>query len=431
MTTIIEVIKKAIRDIDPTIDISNASTLMDLLITPGSLMMEPVLKQISFLVRNQSMSDPRLIEPTELDALMANFLQYRNNGARSTGMVEVFYAAPINLDVPYGTKFTDILGNEYVTTQAMYVSADTMANNTWLYPYYSSGPLAVESINIAQLTEIGPNQITSTALLPAPARVTNPTGFSGNVPKESNVKFFARALDSVITRSLGSAAGIENTLVTLYPTIQDISVKGMGDAEMLRDLVLSGIAVYPYKTVIDFYGKVSGLVDLPHPESLAYWNVFWDDPTTSGIQPDLPSLEELAIDELTTTQYAGMYKFNDAAYTKFNTSIIMEEHFADESLAAHWRTSDAKHALGVSASSSEFAIEQRGAGNKLRLGYRTTDTDVPTRPIKVDVQFMLNVLNFLKISATMAPEVSAAQPHADRFADIYAVQRFVDENTIS
>lgn len=427
MTTIIEIIKKAINTIDPTLDLSESSSLTDLLVTPGSLMMEPFLKQLSYLLRNLTIKDPLNIEPTELDAIMMNFLQFRNMGAKSSGAVEVFYASPIDLDIPYGTIFTDTNGNEYSVTNPIYVSADTMRNNTWLYPYYSSGPIAVEAVSSAILSEIGPNQIVSTTLLPAPDRVTNPTGFSGNVPKETNIDFIARAMDSVITGSLGSAAGIENTLSSTFSTITDIQIKGMGDVEMLRDLVISGISEYPYKTVIDFYGKVSGLFDLPYPESLAYSTVFWDNPATSGIQPDLPSLSEIAIDELNTAQYAGMYRLDDAAYTKFKSAVILEETFGADTLPAHWRTSDAKYALGAIANSNEFGIEQRGAGNKFRLGYRTTTTDVPTRPITVDVQFMLNVLNFLKISATMAPGVSAAQPHVNSYADVPSVVTFVNQ----
>jgi len=424
MTTIIELIKKTLRAADPTLDISGSSTLSDLLITPGSLMMEPFIKQLQFLLLNLGINDPQSMEPTELDAILGNFLKFRNPGTPSTGVVELFYTTPTSIDIPNGTLFTDTGGNTYATSKQYSISADAMAINSWLYPYYSTGPISVSSTKTGLITEIGPNQITTTDLKPAPAKVTNPAGFSGGTDGETNLDFVLRVMDEVTTGSLGSAVGIQTTLVSSFPTIKNISIKGMGDTEMLRDLVLSGINTFPYKTVVDFYGRVSGLYDLPYPESTAYWNVFWDDPTTSGIQPDLPSLSEIAVDEITTDQYAGIYSLDDAASLKFHTQVIAEERFADDTIPAHWRLSDAKHGLSVVASSFEFAVEQRGASNKFRLGYRTTEVDVPTRPIKVDVQFMLNVLNFLKIAATMAPEVSAAQPHANSYADVPAITTF-------
>jgi len=397
------------------------------------LMLEPFVKQLQFLLKNMSLKNVQAIEPTELDALLANFLKFRDPGSKSTGVIELFYTTPMNLDIPKGTIATDAAGNTYVTTRPYYIPSSTMSANVWQYPYYSTGPIAVESSLPGVITEIGPNEIVAIDLSPVPAIVTNPAGFTGGTDAETNTDFLLRAMTEVINGSLGSAAGIENTLISTFPTIQDIQVKGMGDEEMLRDLVASGVSYYPYPTKIDFYGKVSGLHDLPYPGSKAYWTVFWDNPATSGIQPDLPLLEEIAVDEFLTPQYAGIYKLDDAAYTKFNTQVIAEDRFAGDTIPAHWRMSDAKHGLEVVASAVEFAVEQKGAGNKLRLGYRTTEVEVPTRPIQVDVQFLLNVMNGFKLATAMAPEVSHNQPYAYSYSDVPNIDIYIKEtiNTAS
>lgn len=418
MTTILQIIKDTINALDPTLDLSASSPETDLLITPGSLMMEPFIRQLQFLLGNLGLTDPTAIDPAELDAILGNFLQFRNQGTPSTGVVELFYTTPTNLDIPTGTTFIDNLGNTYTNNIAYYISSDTMSVNAWLYPYYSTGPIAVSSTTTGITTSIGPNQIVSTSLTPAPAVVTNPAGFTPGTNTETNADFVMRALTSVINGSLGSAAGIQNTLYSDFPTIQNISVRGMGDQEMLRDVVLSGINEYPYQTIIDFYGKVSGLDDLPYPESLAYWTVFWDDPATSGIQPDLPTLADALVTQFTTDQYSGLYKLSDASYTTLNTSTVLEEHFTNAtSVPSYWRLSDAQLGLAMVKSTDEFSIAQVGGGNKIQLGNSLASEEVPTRPIQVDTQFMFNILNSLKLVTGLPSSASAAQPIIQTYQD--------------
>ena len=417
MTTIIQIIKDTINAVDPTLDLTGGSPETDLLITPGSLMMEPFIKQLQFLINNLGLTDPSNIEPTELDAIMGNFLQFRNQGSPSVGVVELFYNTPTSLDIPAGTIFTDTYGNTYTNTVVYYISSDTMAANGWMYPYYSTGPIAVTATVPGSATTIGPNQIVSTSLTPAPAAVTNPAGFAPGTDQETNLAFVVRAMNAVINGSLGSAAGIQNTLLTNFPTIQNISIKGMNDPEMLRDIVLSGINQYPGATVIDFYGKVSGLDDLPYPESLGYWTVFYDNPATSGIQPDLPTLADALENPFSTAQYAGLYKLNDAASTTIDNAVIFAETFSASAVPEYWSLSDTQIGIGSVKTGYEFGIDQISGGNMMRMGNRIDPTEVPQRSISVNVQLLLNVLNFMKVANTLPATAAANQPIFNSYED--------------
>jgi hypothetical protein len=424
MTTVKQLIKDIIASYDPTLDLTDSSSLTDLLINPAAAMMEPIIAQITFLLNNLGLTDPANMNTSELEAIGANFLISRIQGSKGSGSVELLYTVPQALTIPLGTTFTSNTGIEFATTQAMYVSADTMAQNAWNYPYYSSGPIPVEATSTGAVTSIGINEISSTSLDPAPARVTNPSAFSGGSDSESNTDYANRILTEVISGALGSALSMRTTLRKSFPTIMDVEARGMQDDEMLRDLVVSGVSLFDSRTIVDFYGKVSGMNELPFPESQAYYGVFYDDPSTSGLQPDLPAIEYFTT-EYTTDNYSGIFKLDDALKATIQTLVVLEDDLAGETLNARWVLGDGLNAVDKMLTPNESILATNVTPHLLRLGNKYSgNVELSNMPITVTTTFMYSILNYLarcaQLEATAASWVSKPVTNYDEFVEYLA-----------
>ena len=415
--TVKQIIKNIIAAYDPTLDLTDSSALTDLLINPASAMMDPFIAQLQFLVSNLGMNDPANISASEIDVVASNFLMTRNTGSKAAGYVELLYITPQSLTIPAGTIFTTPDGTGFTTVRQIYVPQETMQENSWNYPYYSTGPVPVVAVNTGTVGTISPGSTFTATLDPAPARITNPGAFSGGTDAESNVDFVARIVNEMISGALGSASSIKTTLMKNFATIQNISVVGMNDVEMLRDIVASGISLNNLQTKIDFYGKVSGLNDLPYPESRAYRSVFYDDPTTSGIQPDLPDVDEFTT-ELSTDEYSGLYKLSDAEKTVIQTINLLDESFTGPSLNPIWITSDSRTGIGVPYNSYEMGLDTIDGIQKFRMGNHITDAEVDNMTVTVTAQFLYNILNFLKLATEMPPGTASNQPPITTYTDV-------------
>ena len=390
--TIKEYIIDRLLGFDPTLDLSDNSALVDLLVNPGSAMLDPVIAQLNFLLTNLGLGNPETIDETEFDSIAANFLKSRIPGAKAVGVVELFYNNPVSLDIPQGTTFTSSAGLVFVTNKDIHIPLSSMAGNTWNYPRYSTGPIPVVAQDYGVIASIPPNDITSTNLVPPPALVTNPTAFSGGADKETNSDFAARVIDEVVTAALGSARGIRASLRPLYPTIKEIKVRGMNDIEMLRDLVYSGIQVYNNYQEVDYYGKVSGLNEPPWPQSLAYWHVFADSTLTSGLVDDLPSVADFFY-QFTSTQYVGIWTLDDALKTTMQTQTILKDDFQDPVLNEEWVLSDSITGLGLMKDANEFTLTTVSGTQMLRLGNRLSISDIDARSIvTMGQQELYNIL---------------------------------------
>jgi hypothetical protein len=427
MNTVKQFIKDTIKQFDPTLDVSESSTITDLLINPASAMLDPVISQINYILDSLGLTNISGLSTDELDQIASNFLIYRNKGSKSTGFVELYYNAPQSVFIPKGTICTGAGGQSYQTTRDFSVSLETMANNMWSFPLYSTGAVPVESVETGSVQSIPPNSITSIDVDPAPVRVTNPSGFSGGSDAESNQDFVDRLTTEVISGALGSADGIKTTLNKQFPTIQGIKVRGMNDVEMIRDLVISGVFVNSLFTNIDYFGRVSGLSSLPYPESYAYRTVFYDDPTTSGVNPlllDLPYIDQF-YDEFTTDEYAGMYRLNDTAKAAIQSLTILDEPF--EVWSGRWRKTDGMVGLDTLRNINEVTIENRNGFNKLRLGLSAvTETEIRHIPISIPIEFLYDLLNMMRRVSLMPPRVSRWQPpYIHTYTELIAVLNYL------
>lgn len=430
MNTVKQYIKDAIAGLDNQLDTSDSSALTDLLINPAAAMLDPIIAQINHIQDNLGINDPLNIADEELEAIAANFLITRVRGTKSTGYVELLYTTPQGLFIPADTQFFTGTGLVYVTTKDIYVDQGTMESNLWNYPYYSTGPISVESQDTGESTLIDPNTITSTSLTPAPARVTNPAAFAGGTDTETNLELAARLIVDVVSNSLASADSTAASLKKVFPTLQNLEVTGMGDEEMLRDLISSGVSSYDEIVRINYYGKVSGLNDPPYPQSVAYTSVFYDDPTTSGIVNDLPN-PELFTQEFTTDQYGGIYTLNDVYKTTVGTTIILRDDFESSTFNSQWRLGDARSGATTINSPNEITLATHNNQRCVQLGETVEQTAVSSE-IRISGLRLMGMINALRYAsqygAASSSDIPLLEAETEGFTNYDEVTTAVNTN---
>jgi hypothetical protein len=425
MNTVKQFIKDSIKQLDPSLDTSDTSALTDLLINPASAMLDPVIAQINYILDSLGLKNPEELDADALDQIGSNFLVSRDVGSKAAGYIECYYNTPQTVFIAKGTLCAANGGQTYQVTKDVYVPIEVMAEHTWSFPLYSTGAIPVESSVVGSGQSLMPNNIVSIDLSPAPVRVTNPSSFTGGSAAETNRDFVTRLTTEVINGALGSADSIRSTLMKNFPTIQGVQVKGMADTEMLRDIILSGVSPYGLYTNIDYFGRVSGLNSLPYPESSAYWSVYYDEPTTSGLIYDLPLIEEF-YDEFSTDQYVGMYRLDDSAKAEIQSLTILDEPF-EGSLNPRWHKTDGMIALDALKNINEIQVIQHNGLNKLQLGdTASTEAEIRQVPITMPIEFLYSILNMMYRVSTMPPSVSTWQPpYIDTYQELVDILTYL------
>ncbi|MFA6295422.1 MAG: hypothetical protein WC666_03285 [Candidatus Paceibacterota bacterium] len=419
METTKQYIKNIIKASYPALDLSDGSPLSELFVNPTSAIFDPVLTQLKYLLDNLGLKDPESIHPLELEAIASNFLIYRNQGIPSSGYVEMFYETPQTLLIPAGTQFTTADGSVFITPVAVQIMSNAMSGNTWRFPLYSTGLIPVT----AQLTStpaIGPDEIIDTNLDPAPTLVTNSTGFSVSTATETNTELAERLMKAVLNRSLASAASIDVLLTENFPSIRQTVVIGPTDSRMSRDIFYSGIESIQNYHVVDYRGKISvsdfytssgggvyirtsGVFDstanfdqYPYPQSKAYWTLFYDDPATSGLTPDLPNPDEFLL-EFSTSMYSSLYYLNDVYKATVKTSVLLDDPFVGGALDPRWMTGDAHYGARTVKNGEEI----KPTANGVRLGYTPDSATVTATPITLSRDFLKKIKDAIGMALTI------------------------------
>jgi hypothetical protein len=407
MTATREYIKNILKNKLPALDVSDGSPLSELFVNPVSAVMDPVLIQLKYLLDNLGLKDPELINPTELDAIAGNFLVYRRQAIPASGYIEMFFDTAQGMLVPQGTTFTSNDNRQYVTTSDFVVAESTMQANLWKFPLFSTGLIPVISLVDSLGTPLAPGSIVSTDFAPVPVQVTNPVSFSAGVVVETNTEFATRLIDSVMNKSLASEQSYINLISENFPSVKETMVIGTDDERMIRDLRYSGMDSLESYYLVDYRGKISvsdfyvsasggyyiktsGLFDsvpnfdeYPYPQSKAFWTLFYDDPASSGIVPDLPMPDEYAI-QYTTSQYANLYYLKDSYKTTLHTAILLQDPFVGGALDARWVTGD----VHIAANKMKNSFEILPTDNGVRLGYTPTQDTLAALSVPISKGFL-------------------------------------------
>jgi len=239
----------------PTKDFGRGSAANDLIIKAYTGLMQPIRHEIDMVKVNQSISNWQVMRREDLDAISSNWGRFRQTGSTSSGVVRLYFSTVANYSLSNlvfytadGTTF-NLSAPISITTADLY--ARRLADGTFYYD------VAVQSVGVGNSYAIPAGAIIGVQNPPPGIiRVENPTDFSITSPDQSNFDVVNAMFKSIGLQNLVGRASTRAPLLDNYPGITDLFIAGVGDPQMVRDLVT---IVSPAGNILVHLG---GLVDI-------------------------------------------------------------------------------------------------------------------------------------------------------------------------
>lgn len=265
---ILEHLRREYPDIDTT---SAGGQYRALLLGPIEALLTPLRAEIAQMRASRSMADPARLTRAEMDALLANLLGGRQEGARARLNVRVYFSERRAVAVTAGVNARTGSGLVFYATSSLYVASDTLGQFVENGRYYLD--IETEAAEEGPEYNIEPGEIIEINGIPGAVSVTNKTGVTqAGELAESNVGALARIRSGTGERSPNTEGGISGLIYDTYPAVRDVRVVGYGDPEMKRDIlrgtVTLGDGALGYGAIVDTVADAYGAaVDLTASDS--------------------------------------------------------------------------------------------------------------------------------------------------------------------
>lgn len=211
----------------------NAAAIADLLIKPYRLLTEPVVREINVMKQRQSVRDINIHTEDSLDAILANIFMERETGDYARGTVRMFFDSPQYVAATSDVRFWDGEGHNFFPNGDQFISQRNMLLQQVGDEYYFDVILVAQSPGTQY--NVDPGSIQYVEGIPGVKRVTNRFKFQAGLDRETNELFLTRAQNYPTEAALNAWRGILYVIQQSFPNVDQIQVKGYGDAEMQRD----------------------------------------------------------------------------------------------------------------------------------------------------------------------------------------------------
>jgi len=222
----------------PELATKEGDAIMDLLIKPATLLLDPVIREAVRLKNAQSFKDPTILTLDEADALAANLFADRATGDLSRGQARIYFASPQAISLSPANFATSKGGLHFFPSSVQAIRTDEMLYNTEGSLYYFDVNIVAEAAG--EQYNIGPDELVSIANLAAAVRVTNKRRFRFGTPAETAVEFIGRAKQELSEKSLVTERGVRSKITAAFSEVTQVAVVGFGDPEMQRDILEGG-----------------------------------------------------------------------------------------------------------------------------------------------------------------------------------------------
>lgn len=228
-----------LKQLFPKLATDDGDNITDLLIKPVTLLWDPVVRENTRVRRGLSFADPTTLTLEEADALGGNFFIPRRRGQLSKGPARIFFATPQNVTITQNNFVNSRGGLVFFPSEIQSIRSQEMLLNVDADGLYYFDINVIASAPGAQYN-IGPNELTSIANLPAAVRVTNSRRYRFGEEEETAVQYTGRLQSSLGEKSMNTLRGIAAKVLDAFPEVQRLNVVGFGDPEMQRDIIRGG-----------------------------------------------------------------------------------------------------------------------------------------------------------------------------------------------
>ena len=232
-------------EFDPRFDVGAGVPTTSLLIDPLTIILQPIVNELGVIQTSQSIlsiletDDPDSFPEDIVDGLASNVFVERNPGRIGSDVQRIRFFEPEDFSAPQSVLvFRGPGGQRYTNSEAVSITRAEMSLN-------QDGTLFFVDIPIIALEEgedfnVDAGSITTMEAEPeGAANVTNLFGIAQGRNQETNTELFDRIKVAVTVRALVTGRGIIVTLTENFTTIEEITPIGLGDDEMMRDIVFN------------------------------------------------------------------------------------------------------------------------------------------------------------------------------------------------
>lgn len=222
----------------PMLYAREGSTIMDLLVKPNLVLLEPLRREITSIKNQLTLLYPDQLNADEADALVANFFITRKVGEYARVKVRLYFQNPVSVNIGTANVAFTATGLRFLPTRSQSITAEGMLTNWDGNLYYFDVNYVAErpgsNYNVAASEIIGVTGISSAT------RATNLTKASPGSDEETTSELVSRAEKSLGERSLTTVPGIVSQLFDQFPSLRILQIIGYNDPEMQRDVIKGG-----------------------------------------------------------------------------------------------------------------------------------------------------------------------------------------------
>jgi len=233
----------------PSMITEEGSAIVDLVMKPMQILLEPFVREIRAIRRNQSLLDPSVLNKDEADALLGNIFVRRRTGDYSKGTVRAYFTNPVSANIGGSNTAFTATGLRFRPVTPQSITSESMIFNTDGGLYYFDVTYVAEGVGRSY--NVAPNAIIGITNLPAATRVRNLRKFESGLNEETTLEVVSRGEQSIGERSLTTVPGIVSRLYDQFEDLRILNVVGFNDAEMQRDVITGGNLGVPLSYGVD------------------------------------------------------------------------------------------------------------------------------------------------------------------------------------
>lgn len=238
---ILTFLQERLNEADTSLETRKGSAFYDMFIKPHEFIVQPFVTAMDEIQTAQSirrilaLPDPDAFDEDLVDDVVANLYVFRDPGGIAEATVRAFYSEPVDKEYPALSAEVTSPAGSYFNTDDIRISKEDMSLQTDGTLFYMDFKVRAQAEGLAYNAE--PDEINAFLNDPDCIRLTNLTPAEGGLPRETNTELLNRAHDSIAVRDLETTKGIIAILKEKFPFIRAIQSIGMGDPEMMRDIL--------------------------------------------------------------------------------------------------------------------------------------------------------------------------------------------------
>jgi hypothetical protein len=240
---VIAFIQERLAEADTTLETRKGTAFYDLFIKPQEFMLQPLVTAMETVLISESirrirnLSSPDTFDESLVDDVVSNVFVTRDPGDFARTTVRVLYATPLDREFPAFTAEFDSNNLSFFNEEDVVITAAQMqlqiSGNFFFLDFLIRSQIQGSNFNLDTSQGVtfvnDTDAVNSTFLFPA----------EGGLTRETNTQILDRAKNSIGVRDLETIKGINAIVQEKFPSIREIQAIGMGDPEMMRDILFN------------------------------------------------------------------------------------------------------------------------------------------------------------------------------------------------